>query len=104
MPSHFLFIDQPIEVTVFDFRSHPMWAWMLVGLATGWLTGFALRSRGLGCVADIALGFAGGLGAGWLFTNYNILRGDFRISLAAAALGAFLLVAMARFFGGEQRK
>jgi uncharacterized membrane protein YeaQ/YmgE (transglycosylase-associated protein family) len=46
----------------------------------------------------------GGIGGGWLFTYFNILSGDFLYSLGAAALGALLMVAVARFFGGESKK
>lgn len=88
----------------FNPRSHPLWVWVFVGLAVGWITGYALRGRGLGCITDILLGLAGGVLGGWLVTNYNLMRGEFYPSVAAAALVAFVFVALSRIFGGQTSK
>jgi len=93
-----------ISVPMWDFRSHSFWAWLFVGLIAGWLTGFAFRGRGYGCITDIILGLVGSVIGGWLFTYFGIMSGDFYYSLAAATAGAMILVGISRLFSGVPRK
>jgi len=93
-----------IEVSMWDFRSHSLWAWLLIGLIAGWLAGFAFRGRGFGCMTDIVLGLIGSVIGGWLFNYFGIMAGDFYYSLAAATVGAVILVGISRLFGGEPKK
>jgi uncharacterized membrane protein YeaQ/YmgE (transglycosylase-associated protein family) len=74
--------------------------WILIGLIAGWLAGKISRGRGFGCLADIILGLIGALLGGWIFTKMGILGGGFVYSLAAATVGAVVLVSVARLFGG----
>ncbi len=71
-------------------------AWILIGLIAGWLAGKVTRGVGFGCLADVALGLIGSLLGGWIFLKLGILGGGFLFSLAAATVGAILLVAIAR--------
>jgi uncharacterized membrane protein YeaQ/YmgE (transglycosylase-associated protein family) len=73
--------------------------WLLVGLIAGWLAGKVSRGRGFGCIANVILGLVGAVLGGWIFTQLGILRGGFLYSLAAATLGAVVLVSIARLFG-----
>ena len=75
-------------------------AWLLIGLIAGWLAGKISRGRGFGCIADILIGLIGALLGGWIFTKLGILGGGFIYSIAAATLGAIVLVAIARLFAG----
>jgi uncharacterized membrane protein YeaQ/YmgE (transglycosylase-associated protein family) len=75
--------------------------WILIGLIAGWLTGKLTRGRGFGCLADIILGLVGALLGGWIFTKLGIFGGGFLFSLAAATVGAVVLVSIARLFGGN---
>ena len=77
--------------------------WLLVGLIAGWLAGKVSRGRGFGCIANIFLGLVGAVLGGWIFSQLGIVRYGFIYSLAAATLGAVILVAIARLFcgGGE---
>ena len=75
-------------------------AWLLIGLIAGWLAGKVSRGRGFGCIADILIGLVGAFLGGWIFTKLHILGGGFLYSLAAATIGAILLVAIARLFSG----
>lgn len=93
-----------IEIRFLDLRNHSFWAWMLIGLIAGWLAGVAFRGRGFGCITDVVLGLIGSVLGGWLFTYFGIMNGDFYYSLAAATLGAMLLVGIARLFAGEPKK
>jgi uncharacterized membrane protein YeaQ/YmgE (transglycosylase-associated protein family) len=75
-------------------------AWLFVGLLAGWLAGKLARGRGFGCLADIVLGLLGSFIGGWVFTKLGIFGGGFLYSLAAATLGAVILVAIAHLFSG----
>jgi uncharacterized membrane protein YeaQ/YmgE (transglycosylase-associated protein family) len=74
--------------------------WLIIGLIAGWLAGKVSRGRGFGCIANILLGLVGAVLGGWIFSQLNILRNGFIYSLAAATLGAVILVAIARLFAG----
>jgi len=75
--------------------------WIIIGLIAGWLAGKVTRGAGFGCLADVALGLVGALLGGWLFTRLGFFGGGFLFSLAAATVGAVLLVAVARLFAGR---
>lgn len=77
--------------------------WILLGLIAGWLAGKIARGRGFGCIGDIVLGLIGSVIGGWLFTKLGIVHANtFLFSLAAATVGAVILVAIAHlFFGGR---
>jgi uncharacterized membrane protein YeaQ/YmgE (transglycosylase-associated protein family) len=74
--------------------------WLIVGLIAGWLAGKVSRGRGFGCIANIILGLIGAILGGWIFTKLGILGGGLIYSIAAATLGAVILVAIARLFAG----
>ncbi len=87
---HFFFFSVPRTVI----------GWILVGLIAGWLAGKVSRGRGFGCIANIILGLVGAILGGWIFTKLGILGGGLLYSIAAATLGAIVLVAIARLFAG----
>ncbi len=80
------------------FESHSIVSWLLLGLIAGWLAGKIARGRGFGCVTDIILGLIGSYLGGWIFVKLGIFGGGFLYSLAAATLGAVILVAIAHAF------
>lgn len=75
-------------------------AWLFLGLVAGWLAGKLARGRGYGCITDIVLGLIGAVIGGWIFTKLGIFGGGFVYSLAAATLGAVVLVAIVHLFTG----
>src|ERR1700757_3535340 len=77
--------------------------WLLIGLLAGWLAGKMARGRGFGCIGDILIGLIGSVIGGWIFTQLGIVHTNtFLYSLAAATIGAVLLVSVAHlFFGGK---
>jgi uncharacterized membrane protein YeaQ/YmgE (transglycosylase-associated protein family) len=83
------------------FQSHGFVSWLLLGLVAGWLAGKIARGRGFGCIADIVLGLIGSYVGGWVFTKLGIFGGGFLYSLAAATLGAVILVSLAHLFSGD---
>lgn len=85
------------------FVSHGLVAWILIGLIAGWLTGKVTRGRGFGCVANVLLGLVGAVIGGWIFSHLGIEAWGFIGSLAAAVVGAVVLVSAARLFTGNDR-
>ena len=85
------------------YVSQSVIGWLFVGLIAGWLAGKVSRGRGFGCVADILIGLVGAFLGGWIFTKLGILGGGLVYSIAAATVGAVILVVVARLFaeGGD---
>jgi uncharacterized membrane protein YeaQ/YmgE (transglycosylase-associated protein family) len=81
-------------------RPHGFIAWVVIGLLAGWIAGHLTRGRGFGCLFDVILGLIGAVIGGWVFTRLGIQAWGFWGSLAAATVGAVLLVAVARLFAG----
>lgn len=78
--------------------------WIIIGLLAGWIAGHVTRGRGFGCIVDVILGLIGAVIGGWIFTKIGIGGFGFWWSLAAATVGAVVLVAIARLFaGGHER-
>ena len=77
--------------------------WLLVGLIAGWLAGKVSRGHGFGCLANIFLGLVGAVLGGWVFSKLGIERFGFIYSLAAATLGAVILVAIAGLFSSGEK-
>jgi uncharacterized membrane protein YeaQ/YmgE (transglycosylase-associated protein family) len=77
--------------------------WLLIGLIAGWLAGKVARGRGFGCIGDVLLGLIGSVVGGWIFTKLGIVHAEtFLYSLAAAFVGAVILVAVAHLFFGDK--
>jgi uncharacterized membrane protein YeaQ/YmgE (transglycosylase-associated protein family) len=74
--------------------------WIIIGLIAGWLAGKIARGAGFGCITDIILGLVGSVLGGWLFMKLGIFGGGFLYSLAAATVGAVILVAIVHLFSG----
>ncbi len=84
------------------FQSHNFVSWLLLGLVAGWLAGKLARGRGYGCITDIILGLIGSYIGGWVFVKLGIFGGGFLYSLAAATLGAVILVSIAHLFSSDR--
>ncbi len=72
--------------------------WILIGLIAGWLAGKVTRGTGFGCLGNVLLGLIGAVLGGWIFTKLGIQSYGFIGSLAAATVGAVVLVSLARLF------
>jgi uncharacterized membrane protein YeaQ/YmgE (transglycosylase-associated protein family) len=84
--------------------SHSLIGWIIIGLLAGWLAGTLSRGRGFGCIANIVIGLIGALLGGWIFTKLGIggSGSSFLYSLAAATVGAVVLVLIAGLFSGNK--
>ena len=72
--------------------------WIAVGIIAGWLTGKLMRGGGYGILMDLVLGLVGAVIGGWIFGGLGILANGVLGSLAAATVGAVILVATVRLF------
>src|SRR5271168_3964549 len=103
MNAQFLALLFKTEVVVVDYQ-RGLIGWILIGLIAGWLAGKIARGRGFGCITDIVLGLIGSFLGGWIFSKLGILGNGFLYSLAAATLGAVILVSIAHLFSsGDER-
>jgi uncharacterized membrane protein YeaQ/YmgE (transglycosylase-associated protein family) len=89
------------RVVVVDDR-RGLIGWIIIGLLAGWLAGKIARGAGYGCITDIVLGLIGSVLGGWIFTKLGIFGGGFIYSLAAATLGAVILVSIVHLFVGNK--
>ena len=76
--------------------------WIVIGLIAGWLAGKIARGSGYGCITDIVLGLVGSVLGGWLFMKLGIFGGGFLVSLAAATVGAIIIVSIVHLFAGNR--
>src|SRR5882724_1638851 len=90
------------RVVVVDDR-RGLIGWIIIGLLAGWLAGKIARGSGYGCITDIVLGLIGSVLGGWIFTKLGIFGGGFLYSLAAATLGAVILVSIVHLFVGGNK-
>jgi uncharacterized membrane protein YeaQ/YmgE (transglycosylase-associated protein family) len=81
---------------------HGILYWILIGLIAGWLAGKIARGAGYGCITDVILGLVGSVLGGWLFMKLGILGGGTLYSLAAATVGAVILVTIVHLFAGDR--
>jgi uncharacterized membrane protein YeaQ/YmgE (transglycosylase-associated protein family) len=102
MPASLIQIFLQDRVVYVEWR-HGLLYWILIGLVAGWLAGKIARGAGYGCITDIILGLIGSVLGGWLFTKLGIFGGGTLYSLAAATVGAVILVSIVHLFAGNSR-
>lgn len=88
------------RVLFIGVRPNGLIAWIVIGLIAGWVAGKISRGHGFGCIVNIILGLVGAVVGGWIFSKLGIFTWGFWGSLAAATVGAIVLVAIARLFAG----
>jgi len=90
------------QIAGFDFRAHRgVIGWLIIGLLAGWLSGEVVRGKGFGCLGNTLLGLIGAVVGGWLFDQLHITTFGFIGELAAATVGAVVIVALARAVAGS---
>ncbi len=76
--------------------------WVVVGLVTGWLAGFVMKSGGYGLKGDLILGLGGSILGSWLFwaTGASPDAGLFVLILVAFIGAAIAIVVQRQFWFG----
>ncbi len=78
---------------------------LIVGAIAGWLAGLIVRGYGFGLIADICIGIVGAFIASWLLPKLSIHLGAGILgSIAAATIGAVLLLLVIGFFNHRSRR
>jgi uncharacterized membrane protein YeaQ/YmgE (transglycosylase-associated protein family) len=73
-------------------------AWILVGLAAGWLAGRVMKGSGYGLVGDLVVGLIGSLVGALLFGALTPSLGVYGLigSILVAFVGAVIFIAIVR--------
>lgn len=86
-----------------DLNPGNLLAWILVGFIAGWLAATVSRGRGFGCLGNTAIGLAGLIIGGFLFSALGITGATgFIGSIIIASIGAALLLVLAGLLGGRR--
>ncbi len=84
-----------------------VFAWIVVGLIAGWITGKITKGSGYGCFGDLVLGLIGAVIGGFLIGFFVHGTTRFIGSIVVAVIGAVILVTISRaltgFRGPQQR-
>ncbi len=78
-----------------------MFAWIFIGLISGWLAGKIVNGNGYGVMADIALGLIGGIVGGTIFAILGVQAHNFVGSILMSTAGATTLVIATRIIRDE---
>ena len=73
-----------------------IFSFLVVGLIAGWLVGKIMKGGGFGLIGNLIVGVVGAVIGGYVFDFLNISFGGFIGSVAAALVGAVLLLYLIR--------
>ena len=83
-----------------DLNPGSVIAWLVVGFLAGWIAATVSRGRGFGCLGNTAIGLAGAVIGGMLFSALGIAgTAGFLMSVVIASVGAALLLVVTRLLG-----
>ncbi len=75
-----------------------IFSFLVVGLIAGWLAGKIMKGGGFGLIGNLIVGVIGAVIGGYVFSFLHISFGGFIGSVAAALVGAILLLYLIRIF------
>jgi uncharacterized membrane protein YeaQ/YmgE (transglycosylase-associated protein family) len=85
-----------------DLNPGNLISWIIVGFLAGWIAATFSRGSGFGCLGNTAIGLAGAIVGGLLFSALGIAgTAGFFGSLIIASIGAALLLVIAGLIGGR---
>lgn len=83
-----------------NLGAHHILTWLIIGLIAGALAGRLVRSQGMGCVMNIAVGLAGAFIGGEMLhlVGPAVITGSILDDIVVAFIGAVILLALLRLF------
>lgn len=75
---------------------------LVLGAVAGWLAGIVMNSKG-SLLRDIIIGIVGGFLGGWLFNQLGISFAGYLGVIIESAVGACILLFVARLLLGNKR-
>lgn len=86
---------------------HGLIAWIIIGVAAGWLTGKLMKGSGYGFWMDMIVGLIGALVGGFISSHLGgggINQHGMVISIIIATIGAVVLTWLLRLVTGNRRR
>jgi uncharacterized membrane protein YeaQ/YmgE (transglycosylase-associated protein family) len=84
---------------------HGFFAWILIGVIAGWLTGKLMKGSGFGFIMDMVVGLVGALIGGFLSSHLGfggVGEHGLIMSIVIAVIGAVVLTLIVRLISGSR--
>jgi uncharacterized membrane protein YeaQ/YmgE (transglycosylase-associated protein family) len=84
---------------------HGIFAWIVIGVVAGWITGKLMKGSGFGFFMDMIVGLVGAVIGGFLATHLGIAgpgQQGLMMSIVIAVVGAVLLTLLVRLISGNR--
>jgi uncharacterized membrane protein YeaQ/YmgE (transglycosylase-associated protein family) len=85
--------------------AHGIFAWIIIGLIAGWLTGKLMKGSGFGFIMDMVVGLVGAVIGGFISSHLGlggVNEHGLMISILIAVVGAVLLTLILRLISGNR--
>ncbi len=85
---------------------HGLFAWIIIGLLAGWITGKLMKGSGYGFIMDMVVGLVGALIGGWISSMVGfggVGQHGIIVSILIAVVGAVILTSILRLVAGNKR-
>lgn len=84
---------------------HGIFAWIVIGVIAGWITGKLMKGSGFGFFMDMIVGLVGAVIGGFLATHLGMAgpgQQGLMMSIIIAVVGAVLLTLLVRLITGNR--
>jgi uncharacterized membrane protein YeaQ/YmgE (transglycosylase-associated protein family) len=84
---------------------HGIFAWIIIGLLAGWLTGKIMKGSGFGFIMDMVIGLVGALIGGFISAHLGfggVGEHGIVVSVFIAFIGAVILTFVLRMISGNR--
>jgi uncharacterized membrane protein YeaQ/YmgE (transglycosylase-associated protein family) len=84
---------------------HGIFAWIIIGVIAGWITGKLMKGSGFGFFMDMIVGLVGAVIGGFLATHLGIAgpgQQGLMMSIIIAVVGAVILTLLVRLVTGNR--
>jgi uncharacterized membrane protein YeaQ/YmgE (transglycosylase-associated protein family) len=84
---------------------HGIFAWIIIGVVAGWITGKLMKGSGFGFFMDMIVGLVGAVIGGFLATHLGLAgpgQSGLMMSIVIAVIGAVILTWLVRLVTGNR--